>query len=817
MLHFHLAGAQTAPEGKYLLLNGIDQYFQVPNQSAFNIAPGESYTICCRINPDNFNAPYKILSKGNTLLPEGRYDLSTYKAETGPNIALNVVNSSYTNLGSPYFARVEPGIWVHVAWVYNAGDKSSRVYVNGVLANTVYSQYIGKNRLENSYDLTVGCGWTDAEEPELFEFWPGRIDELRIWKRALSPDEVSADRTATKAVTTGLTAAYDFEHLNGSSVPDVSGKGHNGQLFGYGIRVVKTWLPVGAGSTDERLTAIRVIADDASETISSLMVDLSGTDNRSDILALKAYHCGQQERFNPRTARLLGSVVPTATKTSIPVNLKMPIGTNYFWITADVSPTAQEGNHLCATVLSYTSGSLGPVVVPDLKGFRKILLTSTLLFSGGDGGSSNYRIPALATAMDGSLIAATDKRWESESDLPAHIDVVIRRSTDLGRTWSPAVTIAGNDTQTGFGDPALVVNRKNGEIICLLASNRGFYNSTSADPIRIYLSKSTDHGVTWSIPRDITPQLYGVESQNPITRSWQGAFVTSGSAIQLHSGRLMAAMPVRETTGRSVSTFVIYSDDNGTTWKVSPARSTSMGSEAKLVELYTGQVLMSIRNQGYRIFALSKDPLQSWGNPYVQKDITDPACNGDMIRYTSVIDGFNKNRLLHSIPYSGTRKNVSVLLSYDEGITWPVRKTIYLGASAYSAMAILPDGTIGIYYEVGEYETYQMYFARFSLNWLTDGADTWSDKWKPIISSADGIAETAPACTVYPNPASGSVYVSGIFDAHATIELYDPRGVKVSGMQVENPLETVQISLAGLSPGIYFLKVGQTVEKIIVQ
>lgn len=55
-------------------------------------------------------------------------------------------------------------------------------------------------------------------------------------------------------------------------------------------------------------------------------------------------------------------------------------------------------------------------------------------------------------------------------------------------------------------------------------------------------------------------------------------------------------------------------------------------------------------------------------------------------------------------------------------------KTICSAASAYSALTILNDGTIGIYYEAGEYETYQMYFARFSLDWLSDGKDTWIGK-----------------------------------------------------------------------------------------
>jgi len=158
----------------------------------------------------------------------------------------------------------------------------------------------------------------------------------------------------------------------------------------------------------------------------------------------------------------------------ISVDFHFSAGENYFWITADISSRALEGNKICASVQTYTTGNGSLVSVGNVPGSRTILLNHKLLFSGGDGGSKNYRIPAIVAARDGSLVTATDKRWNSAFDLPGNIDVVIRRSADKGRTWSSAITIAGEGIDTGFGDPALVVNQKNGEIICLFASNKGF-------------------------------------------------------------------------------------------------------------------------------------------------------------------------------------------------------------------------------------------------------------------------------------------------------------------------------------------------------
>jgi Neuraminidase (sialidase) len=400
--------------------------------------------------------------------------------------------------------------------------------------------------------------------------------------------------------------------------------------------------------------------------------------------------------------------------------------------------------------------------------------------------------------------------------LPSHIDVVIRRSIDQGKSWSQAFTIAGDGVHTGFGDPALVVNRKNGEIICLFASDKGFFNSTSTSPIRIYQSKSADNGITWSSPIDITPQLYGAQCTNPFTQGWQGAFVSSGSALQLKAGRIMAVLTVRESNTRSISNYVMYSDDNANTWKVSTGRDSTNGNESKMVELDNGKILMSIRTNGTRMFNQSKDYGRSWGIPYAQASILDPNCNGDLIRYTSVNDGYKRNRLLHSIPYSGSRKNVSVLMSYDEGVTWPVRKTIYAGASAYSALTILSDGTIGMYYEVGEYETYQMYFARFSLSWLTDGADVWTGKLPSFANSTGDLAELESGYTVFPNPAQGLINLSGTFDPERPIEIYNSLGILMGSVRVKSANTTLQLSLDGYPAGVYFVKNGAVTRQLLV-
>ncbi len=79
---------------------------------------------------------------------------------------------------------------------------------------------------------------------------------------------------------------------------------------------------------------------------------------------------------------------------------------------------------------------------------------------------------------------------------------------------------------------------------------------------------------------------------------------------------------------------------------------------------------------------------------------------------------------------SRDRKNLSIKLSRDDGQTWPVSKPLEPGYSAYSDLAVLPDGTILCFYERGRAgdaskrpTSYAgLTVARFNLEWLTAGS-----------------------------------------------------------------------------------------------
>ena len=195
------------------------------------------------------------------------------------------------------------------------------------------------------------------------------------------------------------------------------------------------------------------------------------------------------------------------------------------------------------------------------------------LFAPGDYGSANWRIPALCALPDGSLLAVNDKRKFNEGDLPQDIDIVARRSTDNGRTWSEPVTIAeGKGMKKGFGDPAMVVTEK-GEVVCVFVGGNGLWQSSAEDPLRSYVCRSNDGGVTWSKPEDITFQLWCKLALNPRCASYTASFFASGNGLRLtrgpHKGRIMFATAMRRANEWALDNFIVYSDDDGHSWQVS--------------------------------------------------------------------------------------------------------------------------------------------------------------------------------------------------------------------------------------------------------
>ena len=356
----------------------------------------------------------------------------------------------------------------------------------------------------------------------------------------------------------------------------------------------------------------------------------------------------------------------------------------------------------------------------------KMLGNSNRLFTNQK--NIHYRIPALLTLQNGNILAFADKRYNGAGDLPNRIEVMVKISTNNGTNWTDEkrVTPISTSTMDGNGDTGCVLDRKTGDVLALVAAGQGFLKSTSNDPIRIKVVRSKDGGESWLAPVDITSQVYGAGCKDLTRRNWQAAFVTSGNGLQMRNGRIIFVLNVRQTTSAFVENYILYSDDGGYKWRVSRGspKNPKGGNEAKVVELNDGSLLMHIRWTPNRLQSRSYDYGETWTDATVITSLPASSSNGDLIVYTSSKNGYDKDRLItlvDSRPWNGKPSGypgVPVFyVSYDEGMTWTNKKTLYTEAAGYSSLAILKDGSIGILAELGNSWNGPIYFLRTSIEW----------------------------------------------------------------------------------------------------
>ena len=804
----------------YLTFNGVDQYMSIPHHPDFNIDSDESFSLTAWVRNVSYTEYPRYICKRDAASNSGS-ERSGYEffgtPAAGQSLGLNTPTTTSGHALSVYTGITVPaGEWMHIALVVDRAENIIRIFHNGN-TNTAWSASLNGWTVENTHDLFVGAGNSGGQP---CYFCNGSFGNIRFYNIALDDEMIAVDidtddiSNLPQEMHNALLAAYDMDSANvdDNIMHDISGNGHvaNMMNFAFGdaeilnVSLVQESRKIGRANDNEVLlrAAVSFGGENASINDNSLSFSLQGTSDVDDVKSVKIYSTGTSPVFDNRdlqNAVLLADVEPSLDVTDCQINAEIVSGVNYLWITVEMADDATEGNVIDAELYSVSTPSQTfEIVNPSPSGDREIILAHTLLFQPGDYNSTNYRIPGVITAKDGSIVAVTDKRKYNQGDLPEDIDIVCRRSTDGGHTWSEPYTIAqGTGYNHGFGDCVLAWTNDDNGLIAGFVGGVGLWNSTPSNPIRSYIARSYDNGQTWTEPEDITDFIFGSNCVVPEHRTWRASFFGSGNGLITSTGRIMFVAAIRETTAQSLSNYAVYSDDNGITWHVSGRASVS-GDEAKVTELVDGRILMSIRHNGKRWYNISNDGGETWqSSTSTWNDITAPACNGDMIRYTSVNQGFNKNRLLHSVPFGSSRTDVSVYISYDEGETWPVRKCIVPYSSAYSSLCVLPDGTIGLYVEE-EYpgnSGYSTVFYNFSLEWLTDGADSLD----PTFIAEN--EQQRPSIDVYPVPATSCIVFN---EAVKNVEIFDVTGKLVIYKQIA-ATEKLLVDVSDLDKGLYFV------------
>ena len=730
-----------------LELDGRREYLQIPAHRDFDISPEGSYTISLHLSGDRtitYAQGQRLISRRDLAAPKGSdqsgyellglrnlttgfFGISTPDQAGGYDHSLNLWTGEEAN-------RRELYRWYHVAWVVDRAAQRMRLYIDGKLQTQGSDKDIRQWSTANGLPILIGAAQQGGKATA---HYGGKLDNIRFYSRALSSEEVERDRLTERISpsTKGLVAAYDFDgYTPGDTlIQDVTGR-HPAHLMGFPQRLphqsVRTYREhgtnatlVGRGPTQPLFTFSLGLV--RTERLRSLTLDLSGT-TPSALSQVKLYETINGDRFDPRS---LGRLVATGrvgkgNQVTLHPIAKAPSlnAHSKLWVVTDVAPNAPEGGKVVTRLQEVRLSSTPHPFRPDTLSRayeHEIVLQRTLLWTPGENHSAHYRIPGIVRLDDGTLVASIDKRKNSEYDLPEDIDVEVKLSHDMGKTWSAPITVAKGSPQQGFGDAAMATDGRTIHMVMVSGSGLWHYPSQAKKPLQMYYTHSEDGGKSWSTVREISDEVYG-------DRFRYGGFFGSGNGLITSQGRIMfvAAMRTDEKWGGTMDNVLVYSDDQGKTWQSSPVARAN-GDEAKVVELSDGTLLISSRNRAgganARTFVRSTDSGKTWSEPRTWPELTGNACNAALARYAPVGSGKDQQLLLHTLPTSPTRDHLRLFLSEDEGKTWRYSRELCGGEAVYSEIVILPDGSIGIISEEDDRPGFDIYFTRVSLDWLRGG------------------------------------------------------------------------------------------------
>lgn len=334
--------------------------------------------------------------------------------------------------------------------------------------------------------------------------------------------------------------------------------------------------------------------------------------------------------------------------------------------------------------------------------------TITPVFRSGSEGYHTFRIPSVIATPKGMLLAFCEGRKSGRGD-SGDIDLILKRSEDQGRSWSPARVLfdVGPDT---IGNPCPVVDQSTGIVWLTLTRNRGddseseIVSGESQGTRTVWVSGTSDEGATWSALREITAEVKPQE--------WTWYATGPGVGIQLRTGRLVIPCDHKVRGTKSTGAHVIYSDDHGKSW----TRGGAIGpgtNECQVVERVYGSLLLNMRNHpagetNHRKLAVSPDGGRTWGPLTEDRALIEPGCQAGLIRVSPGL-------LVFTNPASSRRQRLTVRWSRDDGRTWSGSQVLHPGPSAYSCPVVLANDRLGCLYEAGETGPYEtIWFASFT-------------------------------------------------------------------------------------------------------
>jgi sialidase-1 len=472
------------------------------------------------------------------------------------------------------------------------------------------------------------------------------------------------------------------------------------------LNLERTVIPILTDGEPKPVLDLELTLDRPRE-IKSLQLELGGSCDPTalDFVELRATEGHETVRSTPA-----GRIV------DLKCHLGLPAGVHRFSLLAAIKPGTDPGKTIAPQCTAVTFAD-GVTLRPDDAALPPLRLAHPI-HKRGQFRCHTFRIPAIARAMDGSLLAVYDMRYLSAADLQGHMDIGLSRSTDGGRTWADPVPImdmggfGGKPQQeNGCSDPNILVDPKTGEILVSAVWTHGKpgthqWRGKGSEPghdihrsSQFMVVRSRDHGKTWSAPENLSTQL-----KDP---SWHLFAPAPGNGIALRDGTLVMPTQGRDAAGVPFSNLM-WSKDHGKSWTVSsPARSST--TECAVAELSDGSLLLNMRANrnradksatNGRAMALTRDLGKSWTiHPADHGALPEPVCMASMISH-KIADG--RHVLVFSNPRDKSRRrNMTVQFSLDDGRTWPAKHHILLDTNggSYSSLVMINDHTLGILYE----------------------------------------------------------------------------------------------------------------------
>jgi sialidase-1 len=338
-----------------------------------------------------------------------------------------------------------------------------------------------------------------------------------------------------------------------------------------------------------------------------------------------------------------------------------------------------------------------------ITGYANSIYDENLIFRNGENGYAVYRTPGLVLSKQGTILAFSQGRVDGHWD-EGDIDIVLKRSTDGGKTWGPLQVIENdgiNPCKTGC--PVVL---DNGRILLMWLWNENIgHDEELRTDRKVYITYSDDDGLTWAQSREISDQT---QRSN---WGWYGLGPVHAIVKQRDPNKGRVIVPARhELIGSRTSSHLLYSDDNGETWNIGAISLRNRSTECTVVELSNGDLMLNSRNSkvsdGMRYVNISKDGGLTFSNSYLDPVLPFAGeCQASLLNHSENKETGKSNILFSGPNHPVERVRGTFFLSNDDGYTW--RKTYTYSRplpafSGYSDMIVLENGDVAVLFETGE-------------------------------------------------------------------------------------------------------------------